>query len=549
MIIMSDIHGGSGRNMSKNRMILFFLVAVPLIILIMCCVEANHNFEIKEGKIASPLFVSSMNRYIKNDLPKIQTNYIGRTENLPDSSFVKLFGSRDGEETIAFHDGHIIEGLGPSFLRYEWQAAVRITPQELEPYEGWEIIAGRFYHWENHTNEGVLKIYDEGTVTTPGELIGSEPYSVSGIGWRRINLTTPVPVDASRDVWTSFLIVKNDTADYPMGMDGGPAVDGKGDWVSINDNEWRELQIYGLDYNLAIDTILRESPILKAWAHGPYGGFPGEEIHFRGGASGGAPPYTWYWEFGDHTTSTDQYPNRAYQHIGNYTVVLTVTDSNASSANSTTWAVIAHVPPSNPNVTGPVYGRPGVEYTFCIQGVTDPEGDMIYALWDWGDGNFSGWLGPFNSGETFCASHAWSQEGTYMIKVKCKDIYGSENAWSNPFTIIIEAEKPQIEVIKPLSGLYINNKRFFPQFFHTSLIIGDIDIIVNVSDQVSGVARVEFYIDQELKANRTTPPFSILWTNASKKLFHAHSINIVAYDNVGNMAENEILVRRFFLRK
>jgi hypothetical protein len=130
--------------------------------------------------------------------------------------------------------------------------------------------------------------------------------------------------------------------------------------------------------------------------------------------------------------------------------------------------------------------------------------------------------------------------------VKCKDIYGSESDWSNPFTIIIEAEKPRVEIIKPLSGLYINNKRFFPQFFHTSLIIGDVDIIVNASDQVSGVARVEFYIDQELKANSTTPPFSILWTNASKRLFHAHSINIVAYDNAGNMAENEILVRRFF---
>jgi hypothetical protein len=535
--------------MNKMRIAFCLLLAIPMTLLIILCAEATHDVETHEskGNIVSPLFVSSIDRFIKSDAQNIQTNYIGRSGDLPDSFYDTLFNSRDGEETIAFHDGNIINGIGPSFLRYEWEAAARITPQELEPFEGWEIVAGRFYHWESHWNEGVLKIYDEGTATNPGELIGSEPYNVSGAGWKRINLTTPVPVDATRDIWTSFLIVKNGAGEYPMGLDDGPAVNGKGDWISINDDEWVELKIYGLDYNLAIDTILRESPFLKAWLHGPYKGLPGEEIHFRGGASGGSPPYNWFWDFGDNTTSTDRYPSHAYQSIGNYTVTLTVNDSNASTANASTWALIAHVPPTNPNITGPHYGRPGIVYTFCIQGVTDPEGDAIYCIWNWGDGNVSGWLGPFNSGEPFCASHVWSQEDTYMIRVKCKDIYGTESAWSDPFIIIIEAGEPVVKIIKPQRAIYIHNKSILPRLFGMSLIIGDIDIIVNASDNVSGIERVEFFIDEELKANFTAPPFSFLWTKDNGlHLFHIHIIKSVVYDNAGNSADSKIFVRRFF---
>jgi len=94
-------------------------------------------------------------------------------------------------------------------------------------------------------------------------------------------------------------------------------------------------------------------------------------------------------------------------------------------------------PPNPPTIQGPHYGKTNTTYTFSLGAITDPEGDQLYCLWDWGDGNTSGWLGPLNSGETVNASHAWKEPGTYAIRVKLKDSYGAESDWSAPFSIVI----------------------------------------------------------------------------------------------------------------
>jgi hypothetical protein len=56
-------------------------------------------------------------------------------------------------------------------------------------------------------------------------------------------------------------------------------------------------------------------------------------------------------------------------------------------------------------------------------------------MWDWGDGNFSDWLGPFASGVTSNAQHSWTIKGTYSIRVKAKDTNGAESNWSEPLAV------------------------------------------------------------------------------------------------------------------
>ena len=89
------------------------------------------------------------------------------------------------------------------------------------------------------------------------------------------------------------------------------------------------------------------------------------------------------------------------------------------SRHSACFTTSSNQPPTMGSIEGPFYGKVGVNYTFCIT-VTDPELDNIYCLWDWGDGTNSGWLGPYQSGEVICATHAWIQEGMYLIKVNVK---------------------------------------------------------------------------------------------------------------------------------
>ena len=56
----------------------------------------------------------------------------------------------------------------------------------------------------------------------------------------------------------------------------------------------------------------------------------GEEIHFDGDVGGGIRPYSYEWDFGDGTTSTDNNPRHQYKSKGNYTVSLTVTDDRGN---------------------------------------------------------------------------------------------------------------------------------------------------------------------------------------------------------------------------
>ena len=88
--------------------------------------------------------------------------------------------------------------------------------------------------------------------------------------------------------------------------------------------------------------------------------------------------------------------------------------------------------PSTPY--GPKTGRPGINYTYSTS-ATDPEGHQIYYKWDWGDGAYSDWLGPLNSGEEVTASHTWFTKGNYEIKVKAKDTNGFESEWSDPLPV------------------------------------------------------------------------------------------------------------------
>jgi hypothetical protein len=91
---------------------------------------------------------------------------------------------------------------------------------------------------------------------------------------------------------------------------------------------------------------------------------------------------------------------------------------------------------SNPQpISGPSWGLVNVTYTFSFA-VTNPEGDLFYVLWIWGDGTDTGWEGPFDSGEIISASHAWAKKGVYEIVVKLKDMAGQVNE-SEPFTIHI----------------------------------------------------------------------------------------------------------------
>jgi len=112
----------------------------------------------------------------------------------------------------------------------------------------------------------------------------------------------------------------------------------------------------------------------------------------------------------------------------------------------------APAPPSKP--IGENLGIWNIEYSYSTQTGSDPENDQIYCLFDWGDGSNSGWLGPFNGGQTVTSSHIWFVLGTYEVKAKARDVWGAGSAWSEPLVVTItDNTPPEVpEVTGPSEG-------------------------------------------------------------------------------------------------
>jgi len=169
---------------------------------------------------------------------------------------------------------------------------------------------------------------------------------------------------------------------------------------------------------------------LAADAHGPYIGIMNEPVQFTGSADGGYPPYSYYWDFGDGETSEEQNPSYEYTSAGNYTVTLTVTDDNDTTAVDATYAVIreSNDPPGTPLIEGETHGYYGESYDYTFI-ATDPDGDDVWYFIEWGDGDTEEWIGPYSSSEEIARSHTWDDEGTYIIRAKARDIFDAESDW------------------------------------------------------------------------------------------------------------------------
>jgi len=126
--------------------------------------------------------------------------------------------------------------------------------------------------------------------------------------------------------------------------------------------------------------------------------------------------------------------------------VLLVTAYNKIPYNN-----LFYPPLDPPTIDGPTAGKPEKEYEYTAV-TTDPEGNQIFYLFDWGDGTSTEWLGPYNSGEPVVASHVWSEVGHYDVKAGAKDVEEVGSKWSESYPMQIDSPGVDIGIIK--GGLF-----------------------------------------------------------------------------------------------
>ena len=99
----------------------------------------------------------------------------------------------------------------------------------------------------------------------------------------------------------------------------------------------------------------------------------------------------------------------------------------------------------------------------------------------------------------------------------------------------------QLKIMRPDHALYVNNNKIM--LFPFPLVLGMIIVEANASCINAEIEKVEFYVDNVLKATDTTAPYSWMWTTTS---FFKHRLKVIAYTTFGYNTTRELTVWKFF---
>jgi len=161
-----------------------------------------------------------------------------------------------------------------------------------------------------------------------------------------------------------------------------------------------------------------------------------------GGSTIPAPRIYYYLRGSVATVTASAYSGYAFGHWNldgaiKYSNPITVTMDSDHMLGA--YFVINHPPYTPLEPYGPIGGYAGESYTYTTH-TTDPDGDYVCYVFDWGWDNAYTITSMYPSGATASASIIWVSAGTYYVRVKAQDQYGLWSDWSFSLPVIITGE-------------------------------------------------------------------------------------------------------------
>lgn len=156
----------------------------------------------------------------------------------------------------------------------------------------------------------------------------------------------------------------------------------------------------------------------------------------------------YYFDWGDGTGTWTNYSSsgtfqeacHAWDTPGTYHLRVKAQNQEGghSDYSSTVPLVISsNFPPVTPQrPMGSESGKIRKPYSYSTS-TTDPDNDMVYYLFDWGDCTENEWIGPYTSGDIVTCSHTWETPGTYHLRVKARDNHTLESQWSESLVVAL----------------------------------------------------------------------------------------------------------------
>lgn len=225
----------------------------------------------------------------------------------------------------------------------------------------------------------------------------------------------------------------------------------------------------------------------------------------------------------------------------NIMIIAAVYDSHTDYVDNTAVATIYSGLPDTTITSGPqgIINETSVTFTWTGNDEETPVEDLQYSYkLEPRDTNWSQW--SHNTSVTYTEL----TEGEYRFMVKTKNEKGEEDPI--PATRLFAVNQgipPTVKLTKPGREIYINNKKIMP--FIVPFVIGNIDIEADATDE-NGIQRVDFYVDDVLRYSDYYAPYRCSTWQSTSFFLGKHIIKVVAYDNIGNHASDEIKVWKLF---
>jgi hypothetical protein len=157
-------------------------------------------------------------------------------------------------------------------------------------------------------------------------------------------------------------------------------------------------------------------------------------------------------------------------------------------------------------------------------------------------------IGPFKSSDKHISYFVdnLKNESNYFWQIIAIDNYGSKRIGPIWKFSTIDLNSPNLNILSPISGyIYKNNGSFRKKILdeNNTIVIGSINIELNLTDNGSGVEKVEIYIDNRLNDIIYEKPYEWYWDKFS---INRHELKFIAYDFAGNKAERILNILKIF---
>jgi photosystem II stability/assembly factor-like uncharacterized protein len=173
------------------------------------------------------------------------------------------------DDFVLHYDGDNASAIGWNSVPVSPMVAAMFPTNLTLPHAGMMLSSVDIYINDPGTNY-ILKIWDMGTSSTPGEVLVSQPFTGQSLTWNSITLTNPVYITGA-DIWVGYQFTQNVAETFVPGTDGGPA-NPNGDFVSTGIS-WTHLSDNPeLDYNWNIRANLTGIPMVQWLSVSPASG-------------------------------------------------------------------------------------------------------------------------------------------------------------------------------------------------------------------------------------------------------------------------------------